>query len=157
MESYRKKLQTQNTICAIGILVLVLLNTVVRNYVPAVGRIYPEITSLPGNFYDFYEGFIGGVSTGFGLLLVLNIFLNARAMRNEERLKKQYIKEHDERSRQIWMLSGANAYWFDAFGLLLAAIVAGRFSLIAFACLLGSLVYICIVRGILKIYFCKKI
>ena len=154
MESYRKKLQTQNTICAIGILVLVLLNTVVRIYIPTPGIILPQGSE---SFHDFYEGFIGGVSTGFGLLLVVNIFLNARAMRNEERLKKQYIKEHDERSRQIWMLSGANAYWFDAFGLLLAAIVAGRFSLIAFACLLGSLVYICIVRGILKIYFCKKI
>lgn len=154
MESYRKKLQTQNTICAIGILVLVLLNTVVRIYIPTPGIMLPQGSE---SFHDFYEGFIGGVSTGFGLLLVVNIFLNARAMRNEERLKKQYIKEHDERSRQIWMLSGANAYWFDAFGLLLAAIVAGRFSLIAFACLLGSLVYICIVRGILKIYFCKKI
>lgn len=154
MESYRKKLQTQNTICAIGILVLVLLNTVVRIYIPTPGIILPQGSE---SFHDFYEGFIGGVSTGFGLLLVLNIFLNTRAMRNEERLKKQYIKEHDERSRQIWMLSGANAYWFDAFGLLLAAIVAGRFSLIAFACLLGSLVYICIVRRILKIYFCKKI
>lgn len=154
MKAYHKKLQTQNTVCAIGILVLILLNTVVRVYVPAPGSILPQVSE---SFYDFYEGFIGGVSTGFGLLLVLNIFLNARAMRNEERLKKQYIKAHDERSRQIWMLSGANAYWFDAFGLLLAAIVAGRFSLIAFACLLGSLVYICIVRAILKIYFCKKI
>ena len=153
MKAYRKKLQTQNTVCAIGILVLVLLNTVVRVYVPTPGIILPQGDE---SFYDFYEGFIGGVSAGFGLLLVLNIFLNARAMRNEERLKKQYIKEHDERSRQIWMLSGANAYWFDAFGLLLAAIVAGRFSLIAFACLLGSLVYICIVRGILTRYFCKK-
>lgn len=154
MESYRKKLQIQNTVCAIGILVLILLNTVVRIYVPLPGIILPQ-----GNeaFYDFYEGFIGGVSTGAGLLLVINIFLNARAMRDEKRLKAQYIKEHDERSRQIWLLSGANSYWFDVVGLLLAAIVVGRFSLTAFLCLLGSLLYICIVRGIFKLYYCKKI
>ena len=147
MENYRKKLKIQNTVCAVGILVLILVNTVVRRFV-----------SLPSsNFYNFYEGFIGGVSTGFGLLLVLNILLNTRAMRDETRLKKQYIKEHDERSRQIWLLSGANSYWFDVFGLLLAAIVAGRFSLTAFVCLLGGLLYICIVRGILKFYYSKKI
>ena len=156
MESYRKKLQTQNTVCAIGILILILLNTVVR-YIPAVGRIYPEITSLTSNFYDFYEGFIGGVSTSVGLLLVINILLNARAMRDEKRLKTQYIKEHDERRRQIWLLSGANSYWFDTVGLLLAAIVVGRFSITAFLCILGSLLYICIVRGIFKLYYSKKI
>lgn len=154
MESYRKKLQIQNTVCAIGILVLVLLNTVVRNYVPTPGIILP---CGEESFYDFYEGFIGGVSTGVGLLLVINIFMNARAMRDEKRLKTQYIKEHDERSRQIWLLSGANSYWFDVVGLLLAAIVAGRFSLTAFLCLLGSLLYICIVRAIFKLYYCKKI
>lgn len=154
MESYRKKLQIQNTVCAIGILVLVLLNTVVRIYVPTPGIILPR---GEGSFYDFYEGFIGGVSTGVGLLLVINILLNARAMRDENRLKAQYIKEHDERRRQIWLLSGANSYWFDVIGLLLAAIVVGRFSLTGFLCLLGSLLYICIVRGIFKLYYCKKI
>lgn len=156
MESYRKKLQTQNTVCAIAILILILLNTVVR-YIPAVGRIYPDITSHTSNFYDFYEGFIGGVSTGVGLLLVINILLNVRAMRDEKRLKTQYIKEHDERRRQIWLLSGANSYWFDTVGLLLAAIVVGRFSITAFLCILGSLLYICIVRGIFKLYYSKKI
>lgn len=154
MESYRKKLQIQNTVCAIGILVLILLNTVVRNYVPTPRIILPRGDE---GFYDFYEGFIGGVSTGVGLLLVINIFLNVRAMRDEKRLKTQYIKEHDERRQQIWLLSGANSYWFDVVGLLLAAIVVGRFSLTAFLCLLGSLLYICIVRGIFKLYYCKKI
>lgn len=157
MESYRKKLQTQNIVCAIGILVLILLNTVVRNYLPSAGIIYPEITAPISNFYDFYEGFIAGVSAGVGLLLVLNIFLNVRAMRDEKRLKTQYIKEHDERKRQIWLLSGANSYWFDTVGLLLAAIVVGRFSITAFLCILGSLLYICIVRAIFKLYYSKKL
>lgn len=155
MESYRKKLKIQNLACSIGILVLIFLNTAIHFYAPLSGIVLPEART--GNFYDFYEGFIGGVSAGFGLLLVLNIFLNTRAMRDEARLKARYIKEHDERSRQIWLLSGANSYWFDVMGLLLAAIVAGRFSLTAFVCLLGSLLYICIVRGIFKFYYCKKI
>lgn len=155
MESYRKKLKIQNAACSIGIFVLILLNTAVRFYAPLSGIVLPE--DHTGNFYDFYEGFIGGVSAGFGLLLVLNIFLNTRAMRDDARLKAQYIKAHDERKQQIWLLSGANSYWFDVMGLLLAAIVAGRFSLIAFMCLLGSLLYICIVRVIFKLYYCKKI
>ena len=154
MESYRKKLKIQNSVCAIGLIVLILLNTVVRFYAPLSGIVLPE--KYTSDFYDFYEGFIGGVSTGVGLL-VINIFLNARAMRDEQRLKTQYIKEHDERRQQIWLMSGANSYWFDVVGLLLAAIVVGRFSLTAFLCLLGSLLYICLVRGIFKLYYSKKI
>lgn len=153
MESYRKRLKLQNTVCTIGIFVLIILNTVVRNYIPISGIIRPLSRS---NFYDFYEGFIGGVSTGVGLLLVINILLNTRAMRDENRLKMQYVKENDERRKQIWLMSGANSYWFDVIGLLLAAIVAGRFSITAFLCLLGSLLYICIVRGIFKLYYSKK-
>lgn len=150
MENYRKKLVLQNIVSAIGALLLIALVILSLNEV---------ITPVGGDsrWIDFWNGFIGGGSAAFAGILVLNIILNLRAIRNADRLKKQYIKTHDERSMQIWLRSGANAYWFDTVGLLLAGIIVGYFSPIGSICIIGSLLYICIIRVVLKIYYAKKI
>ena len=150
MENYRKTLVVQNIVSAIGALLLIALVILSLNEV---------ITPVGGDsrWIDFWNGFIGGATAAFAAILVLNIILNLRAIYNADRLKKQYIKTHDERSMQIWLRSGANAYWFDTVGLLLAGIIVGYFFPIGSVCIIGSLVYICIVRGVLKIYYAKKI
>lgn len=154
MEQYRKKLKIQTICSAVGILLLAALLLFVYVYMPRAGRVLADkrLATWP----NFWNSFLGGVTAGSAGLLLVNIFLNLRAMKNPAALKKQYIKEHDERKNQIWLQSGANAYWFVALGLLLAAIVAGYFSPMAFACILGSLLYTCLVRIVLKIYYSKK-
>ena len=150
METYRKHLKIQNLCSLIGIavaLALVILS--------ATGYIHPAVEG--DRWRGFWNGFISGVTSAFILLSVIGIVKNLRAMRDETALKAQYVKEHDERTQQIWNLAGANAYWFNAIGLLLAAVVAGYFSAVAFICIVGCLLYMCLIRLSLKLYYSKKI
>lgn len=58
---------------------------------------------------------------------------------------------------QIWYRSGANAYWYDTIGLLVAAVIVGYFVPVASVAMVGCLPYICIVRVILKVYYSQKL
>ena len=150
MEQYRKQLRTQNIFSAVGALALIAL--IVLSLTEVIAPVGGD-----NRWTGFWNGFIGGGATAFAGILLLNIILNLRAMKNPDRLKKQYIKSHDERKTQIWLQSGANAYWFDAIGLLVAAIIVGYFFPEGAVCLIAALFYICVVRAILKGYFSKKL
>ena len=154
METYRNKLKIQNIFSLIGILVLALLIAIVHFYLPQKGYVLPS-TEAHGN--SFWRGFIDGVSAGFAVLLLLGVVRNLLAMGNEQKLRAQYIKAHDERTQRIWELSGASSYWFVTMGLLLAAIVAGYFNPLITIVIVCCIFYICIVRLILKIYYGKKL
>lgn len=154
MESYRKKLKLQNLFYLIGALIALGLIVLVNVYLPQAGYVLP---GAEARWRSFWNGFISGVSTAFVMLALLGLAKNRQALRNDEKLRAMYIKEHDERIMEIWKQSAANSYWFNTMGMLLAAVVAGYFSPIAFLCIVGCLIYTCIVRLILKVYYRKKL
>lgn len=80
---------------------------------------------------------------------------NLRAMGDPERLRRQYIKTHDERTQEIFRRAGQGSYWFDALGLLLATVIAGYFSPAASLACLGCALYVCLVRLGLKLYYSR--
>lgn len=150
MENYRKKLKIQNIFFLIGIVAAIVLMVI-----SALQMIHPAVPS--DRWASFWNGFIGGVTGAFAAVSLYGIVRNLRAMRNEKKLQRLYIKEHDERTQQIFQLSSANAYWFDTMGLLLAAIVAGYFQPIITIVIVCCIFYICVVRKILMIYYTKKL
>lgn len=154
MESYRKKLKFQNLFYLIGTLIALALIVLVNVYLPRAGYVLP---SAEARWRGFWNGFISGVSSAFVMLALLGLVKNLQALRDSEKLRAMYIKEHDERTMEIWKRSAANAYWFQTMGILLAAVVAGYFSPIAFLCIAGCLIYMCVVRLILKVYYSKKL
>lgn len=154
MESYRKKLKFQNLFYLIGTLIALALIVLVNVYLPRAGYVLP---SAEARWRGFWNGFISGVSSAFVMLALLGLVKNLQALRDNEKLRAMYIKEHDERTMEIWKRSAANAYWFQTMGILLAAVVAGYFSPIAFLCIAGCLIYMCVVRLILKVYYSKKL
>ncbi len=154
METYRNKLKIQNLFNVFGILIALALIIFVNVYLPQAGYVLP---SSEARWRGFWNGFISGVSSAFVMLALLGLVQNIRALHNEEKLRAMYIKEHDERTLEIWKRSGANAYWFDTMGMLLAAVVAGYFSPVAFLCILGCLLYMCLIRLALKVYYGKKL
>ncbi|NLK42792.1 MAG: hypothetical protein GX300_00150 [Tissierellia bacterium] len=97
--------------------------------------------------------FHGGVLTSFGILLILNVFKNLIAMKDEKKLKKLYIEEHDERSIMIMQKTGAIGINICIVGLGFATIIAGYFNKIAFLALLGATLFVSLVKGIFKIYY----
>ena len=150
MESYRNKLKIQNIFSLIGLLV-----TITLLVLSAMQIIHPVVES--DRWAAFWSGFISGVTGAVAACLLFGIARNLLAMGNEQKLRAQYIKAHDERTQRIWELSGASSYWFVTMGLLLAAIVAGYFNPLITIVIVCCIFYICIVRLILKIYYGKKL
>ena len=150
LNRYRGTLKTQNW--SLAALILVVAALVVLS---ALGVIAPA--GGDARWADMWNGFLAGVSSAAAVLALFGIVLNVRAMKDEARLKKLYIKEHDERAQEIARRAGGLSYWFETLGLLLGIIVGGYFEpMISFACF-GCLMYICLVRLALKFYYCKKL
>lgn len=150
LEHYKKVLRLQNGLFGAGVLAMLALMALgaLQVIVPAGGD---------GSWKDAWNGFISGCTTSLALVMAAGIFRNVRALRDGERLRKLYIKTHDERTREIFQRAGSLSYWFDAFGMLVAAVVAGYFNPAAALACLGCTMYVCLVRLALKLYYHQTI
>lgn len=92
----------------------------------------------------------------FGVICIFGFIMNTKALKNEDKLRKMYIKANDERMKAISLYAGHNSYWFEVLGLLLGIIIGGLFSPVIAAACLGCLFYVCFVRLGLKIYYSRK-
>lgn len=101
--------------------------------------------------------FHGGVLTSFGILLVFNIFTNLKAMKDENELKRLYIKENDERSIMIMQKTGAIGINICIVGFAAATIIAGYFNELIFFTLLGATLFVSLIKGLFKVYYHKNL
>lgn len=150
MENYRAKLKTQNWFLALGALALTAVQVLAY-----MGIISPLESGE--HWPDFWNGFIAGVAIGITILFIVGIITNLLALHNEARLKKLYVKEHDERTFAIYekgVSAGAKIFLLC---MLPATIITGYFSITVFktclACLLALSLFM--VGG--KLYYSKKI
>ncbi|MBU5312172.1 hypothetical protein KQI38_09050 [Tissierella carlieri] len=105
---------------------------------------------------SFIVSFHAGVLCGLELLLMLDIFKNVRATRDEKALKKLYIEENDERTIMIMQKTGAMGITICIIGLGVGTIISGFFNEIVFFSLLGATLFTALVKGFFKIYFHYK-
>ena len=91
--------------------------------------------------------FHGGALTSFSIILILNIYKNLRAIRDEKKLKRLYIMEKDERSIMIMQKTGAIGINICILGFASTTIIAGYFSKVVFFTLLGATLFVALVKG----------
>ena len=101
--------------------------------------------------------FHGGVLSSFSILLILNIFRNLIAIKNEKKLRKLYIKENDERSIMIMQKTGAVGINICIVGFAGASIIAGYFNNVIFFTLLGATIFVSLIKGLFKVYYHKNL
>ncbi len=106
---------------------------------------------------DHIISFHGGALTSLGLLLIIYIFINLRAIRDDKELRKLYIKENDERTAMILQKTGAIGINICILGFATATIIAGYYSDAVFFTLLGSTIFVSLVKGLFKIYYHNKV
>lgn len=147
MDAFRKKLKARITIGAGIILIcvpLLLLNLPLGENRGATDLIL----------------FAHGVSFGFICLLifiaVLHICKYSAARKNDEKLKKLYIAETDERTLLIMQKSGSVGMTASIIGLAVSASVSAYFNITVFFTLLGACMFVSLIKGILKLYFRGK-
>lgn len=83
----------------------------------------------PGDAHvsDFIAGFCMGLCIGIAFVVIFYMLKCIAALRNEEKLKKLFIKENDERIRMIQSKAGSSGITIAVGGLLLGAMVAGYY------------------------------
>ena len=130
MNKFRDKLVIQNICIAFYCFLLTVVSML-----GALGIFTPVGNARWG---DFWNGMLAGAS--FGVIGVMLAFLvrNILALRREERLKKLYIREHDERTRAIWTDARRTAYQVMVLAQLLAGLIAGYFSITVCITLVAS-------------------
>ena len=155
MDNFREKLRIQNLIMAIGCFVLAVCCLL---FTAGEAGILPFLTPAAGDSHwqSMWRGFVTGASFAILAFLIFGLVRNIRALHNEKLLKKLYIKEHDERSIQVW--TSARAAALQAFLLLglVAIVAAGYFSVTVSLTILGCVWFASIIGLLFKVYYSKK-
>ena len=154
MEGYKEKLKLQNWI--LGFSCAILACFCVLGLLAEMGVV--ELTPISGDSHwkSQWRGGISGASFGILVLMLIGLIRNLVAMKDEKKLKKQYVKEHDERKIQIQTAAqAASCRTFLILGLV-AAIVVSYFHMIISLVILSCVFAQSFLTLIYKLYYSKK-
>lgn len=103
MEEYRVKLKKRCIWLAVIMVAAIVM----------VAMSYVGYLKLDADSHDasFVRGFQSGLFFAWAMLMLKGIVEAVKALKNESNLKKQYIKEHDERSIRVHQEAKATSYW----------------------------------------------
>lgn len=155
MESYREKLKLQNVVFAIGCVALALFSVLGFLGEAGVVKLAPSVGD--GHWQSLWRGFISGASIGILAMLLFGLIRNLRALKDEKKLKQQYVKEGDERQKQIYTNALCAAMRATLILGLAAVIVAGYFSMAVSLTLLVTVLLVSLMTLAFKLYFGKNI
>lgn len=154
METYREKLKVQNVILVIGCVVLAAFCVLsflgearIVNFAPSVEN---------SHWQSSWRGFTSGASIGILAMLLFGLIRNLRALKDEKKLKQQYVKEGDERQKQIYTNALCAAMRATLILGLVAMVVAGYFSMTVGLTLLATVFAASLMAMAFKLYFSRK-
>lgn len=150
MENYREKLKIHNILYGIGALALLAIQVLAFT-----GIVSP--VGADERWHSFYNGFIAGAAFGVMALFIVGLILNLRALRNEKVMKKQYIKETDERSRQIAVMGKSTGATLFLLLMVPAAIILGYFNVTVFISCISCVLVLSLLMAFSKLYFSRKL
>ena len=112
----------------------------------------------PGDAHvnDYIAGFSMGLFVGIEFVVIYFISKYTSALRNEDKLRKLFIKETDERLKLIRSKAGSSGIIIAIGGLMLGALAAGYYSETVFITLICSAVFVTVVTVIMKAYYWVK-
>lgn len=150
MENYREKLKIHNILYSVGALALLAIQVLAYS-----GLVSP--VGADERWQGFYNGFIAGAAFGVMALFIVGLVMNLRALRSEKAMKKQYIKETDERSRQITAMGKSAGATIFLLLMVPAAIILGYFNVTVFITCIGCILALSLLMGGAKLYFSRKL
>lgn len=120
--------------------------------VVSVSRIIPVQLPNP-DMSDFVTGFQVGLLAGLLAVALVHIFRMQKAMKDDAALRKLYYSEHDERNCYIQQKVGQTMLAVTPAILLVAAVIAGYFSVTVFFSLIAATLLQSLVGLGLKFYY----
>ena len=156
MEQYKEKLKITNVFLSIGCLVLAVFAVLAIGSELGWFHILRPIAG-DSHWQSAWFGFVTGASCGVFALMLVGLIRNRRALKDEKKLKKLYVKEHDERTIQIQTLARNTAMQILLLGGLVATAIAGYFSITVSLTILACIFVSSITSLLLVGYYSKKL
>ena len=155
MEEFREKIKLDNLTLAVCAFLLaafsILITCAEAGLVP-----FPTPTAGDSHWQSMWRGFITGAACAMLFFMLFGLVRNIRALKDEKALKKLYIKSHDERAIQIWGSARAAAYQTFLILGIVAAVIAGYFSMTVSITIIACIWVASILGLLFKVYFCRK-
>lgn len=154
METYREKLKVQNIIYCIGCVVLAAFCALSWLGEAGIVNFTPSVKN--SHWQSSWRGLLSGASISILAALLFGLIQNLRALKDEKKLKKLYIREGDERQKQIYTNALCAAMRASLVLGLVAVVVAGYFSMTVSVTLLAAVFVAALLATVFKLYFRKK-
>ena len=128
MELFREKLKIQNLAIGMCCFILALFSFLAAaGEAGIIGFMQPAVND--SHWQSMWRGIVMGMSVGILIVLIAFLIRNILALKDEKRLKKLYVETNDEREIQIWTAARSTAMQLFLMVGVVAAIVAGYFSM----------------------------
>lgn len=128
MELFREKLKVQNLAIAMCCFILAIFS-----FLAAAGQAgiigFMEPATDNSHWQSMWRGIVTGMSFGIMIVMIAFLIRNILALKDEKKLKKLYVETNDEREIQIWTAARSTAMQLFLMVGVVAAIVAGYFSM----------------------------
>ena len=128
MELFREKLKVQNLAIAMCCFILAIFS-----FLAAAGQAgiigFMEPATDNSHWQSMWRGIVTGMSIGIMIVMIAFLIRNVLALKDEKKLKKLYVETNDEREIQIWTTARSTAMQLFLMVGVVAAIVAGYFSM----------------------------
>ena len=128
MELFREKLKVQNLAIAMCCFILAIFSFLAAaGQAGIIGFMQPSTDN--SHWQSMWRGIVTGMSTGIMIVMIAFLIRNILALKDEKKLKKLYVETNDEREIQIWTAARSTAMQIFLMVGVVAAIVAGYFSM----------------------------
>lgn len=96
-----------------------------------------------------------GLTAALALTALVGIFRNKRVLDDEQKLKKQYYKENDERIKAIKAKAGLPAVWVYSALMIVAGMIVGYFNELIFITLIAAAVVQLLLASVIQLIYQK--
>ena len=156
MEQYKEKLKITNLFLIIGCIILAIFAVLAIGSELGWFHILKPVAG-DSHWHSNWNGFITGASCGVLGLLLYSLIRNRQALKDEKKLKKLYVEKHDERTIRILTLARNTAMQILLLGGLVAAVIAGYFSITVSLTILACIFTGSVTSLLLVYYYNKKL
>ena len=154
MKQYREKIKKQNVILSGCTVILALCAAF--SFASELGLIQIAPAMPERHWQSMWRGFVGGASIGLLCLTLFALIRNVISLKDDKKLKKLYIKTHDERTLQLFHNARSSAMSVFLIGGLIAVIITGYFNPTVSLTILACVMVCSSLCLWFKVYYDKK-
>ena len=157
MEQYKKKLQLKNTVLLVVIVVLAGFMALALALAAEAGILPLAPAAGDSHWQSQWRGFCVGATSALLVAMIVCLIQNRLALKSQEKLKKLFIRQNDEREWEIYTKALCAAMRLCLLLSLPAVVIVGYFNAIAGLTLLISIACVSFICIGFKLYYRKKL